>query len=99
MKVKVQLSKEAEKDVLESFRWYESEKKGLGDEFLKSLDFSLNVIGENPIAYSFRYKKLVRAYPMNRFPFLILYLVKEGFVDVVSVFHTSQNPKAWKKRI
>jgi plasmid stabilization system protein ParE len=99
MKVDIQLSKEAEKDVLRSFSWYESAKEGLGDEFLEALDFALKAIGENPKAYSFRYKKLVRAYLMDRFPFLIFYVLKKGSVDVISVFHTSQNPKVWKKRI
>lgn len=98
MKVDIRLSKEAEKDVLDSFSWYQSAKEGLGDEFLEVLESSLYAISENPQAYSFRYKKLVRAYPMDRFPFLILYVLKEGFVDVISIFHTSQNPKVWKKR-
>jgi hypothetical protein len=69
MKVDIQLSKEAEQDVLDSFSWYQSAREGLGDEFLEVLESSLNAISENPQAYSFRYKKLVRAYPINRFPF------------------------------
>ena len=38
MKVDIQLSKEAEQDVLDSFSWYQSAREGLGDEFLEVLE-------------------------------------------------------------
>lgn len=99
MRVNIQLSKEAEMDVLESFRWYESAKKGLGENFLNELDEALISISENPFAFSLRYKKIVRAFTMDRFPFLVYYSVNKEQVDVIAVFHTSKNPKVWKKRI
>ena len=51
MKVDIQLSKEAEKDVLKSFSWYESAKEGLGDEFLEALDFALKAKIPKPILF------------------------------------------------
>lgn len=33
-----QLSEEAESDVFDSYRWYEKQREGLGEEFMESLD-------------------------------------------------------------
>lgn len=99
MKFEVQLSEEAEEDVFESFNWYEKKQSGLGDEFLSEIQNSFQLIGKNPESYRIRYRQKVRAFVVDRFPFLILYIIKEKMVDVVSVFHTSRNPKTWKKRV
>lgn len=67
MKVEIQLSKEAEKDLLDSFSWYQSAREGLGDEFLEVLEFSLNAISENPKAYSIQ--KAGQGIPDGQIPF------------------------------
>jgi hypothetical protein len=38
MPYKYQLSEEAELDIYEGYFWYESQRKGLGEEFLDCLD-------------------------------------------------------------
>ncbi len=38
MPLNYQLSEEAESDVYKSYLWYEKQKTGLGEEFLKELD-------------------------------------------------------------
>ncbi|MBS1508091.1 MAG: type II toxin-antitoxin system RelE/ParE family toxin [Bacteroidetes bacterium] len=92
------LSREAEDDILEAYIWYEQQKSGLGEEFLDSLDKARYSILQNPATYRIRYKKKVRAYLVDRFPYLILYVVEKNEVNVISVFNTSRDPKVWKKR-
>jgi plasmid stabilization system protein ParE len=94
-----QLSEEAESDVYRSYLWYEKKKTGLGEEFLAALDAAKQVVVRNPKTYSVRYKKKVRAFVVDRFPFLILYIVDGNNIDVISVFNTNQHPKRWKKRV
>ena len=53
----------------------------------------------NPTTYQIRYKNKVRAFVVNRFPYLILYIVAADNIDVISVFNTHQHPKWWKKRL
>ena len=36
---------------------------------------------------------------MNRFPYLVLYVLEGKTIAVISVFHTGRNPKIWKKRV
>ncbi|MFC4870559.1 type II toxin-antitoxin system RelE/ParE family toxin [Negadavirga shengliensis] len=93
------LSGEAEADVYESYLWYESQRKGLGEEFLDALDAAGQAIGDDPMTYRIRYKKIVRAFVVDRFPYLVLYVVKGNDIDVISVFNTNQHPRRWKKRL
>ena len=93
------LSQEAEDDMLDAYAWYEKQKSGLGEEFLESLDKARQEIVHNPITYRFRYKKKVRAFLVDRFPYIILYVLTKKDLNVISVFNTSRDPKIWKKRI
>ncbi|PZX47599.1 type II toxin-antitoxin system RelE/ParE family toxin [Algoriphagus chordae] len=94
-----QLSEEAESDVYESYIWYETQQIGLGEKFLESINAAAQTIISNPKTYRIRYKKIVRAFVVNRFPYLILYVVNGNNIDVIAVFNTNQHPKKWKKRL
>jgi len=93
------LSGEAESDVYDSYVWYENKKEGLGEEFLDALDTAERAVSDNPLIYSLRYKKIVRAFVVDRFPYLVLYVVNGNDIDVISVFNTNQHPRRWKKRV
>ena len=92
------LSQEAEEDILEAYIWYEQQRAGFGEEFLESLDKAHQAIIQNPATYRIRYKKKVRAYLVDRFPFIILYALEKKDVNVISIFNTSRDPQTWKKR-
>lgn len=93
------LSQEAEDDILEAYLWYEEQRPGLGEEFLESLDKAHQSIMQNPSTYRTRYKKKARAFLVDRFPYVILYVLEKQEVNVISVFNTSRDPQIWKKRI
>jgi plasmid stabilization system protein ParE len=93
------LSKEAEDDMLEAYIWDEQQKSGLREEFLESLDKASLAIVQSPDAYRIRYNQKVRAFVVERFPYLILYTLQRNDVNVIAVFNTSRNPKTWKKRV
>lgn len=92
------LSQEAENDMLEAYIWYEEQKAGLGEEFLEALEKARYTLLQNPATYRVRYKKKVRAFLVDRFPYLILYVLKNNEVNVISVFNTSRDPQVWKER-
>ena len=99
MAYKYRLSEEAELDVFESYIWYEKQKEGLGEEFLDTLDVAEQAITSNPLTYQIRYKKMVRAFVVDRFPYLVLYIVNGSNIDVIAVFNTNKHPDRWKKRL
>ncbi len=93
-----QFSEEAEMDIFEGYFWYESQKTGLGEKFLDSLDHAERAIKRNPNSYRVRYKD-VRGFLVERFPYIIIYVVKGDHIDVISVFNTNKDPGSWKNRI
>ena len=93
------LSEEAEADVRDSYLWYEQQKVDLGEEFLMALDAAEKTIVRNPRASRIRFKKKVRAHVVDRFPYLILYIIEQDDINVISVFNTPQHPGKWKQRI
>lgn len=99
MQYEYRISGPALQDIEEAYLWYEKEQPGLGESFLAALDQAEKVITANPETYRFWFKKKVRGYVLRRFPFLILYVLKSDYIDVLAVYHTSQHPDKWKVRI
>ena len=97
MKYDVVIKEEADEDVANAFSWYEDQKEGLGERFLLCLDEYYDVISENPHIFQAKYNARRQAI-LKRFPYVIIYEVEENTVVVYAVFHTSQNPKKWKKK-
>lgn len=74
--------------------WFEQQKQGLGIQFIEEVEKELVLIQNSPKLFA-RRKKNYRECLVKPFPFLIVYRidqVKESIV-VLSVFHTSKNPK------
>lgn len=86
---------EAENDVLEIAKRYESKKDFLGIEFVDEIENKLKLIQNNPLHYQIRYKK-TRFGLVKRFPFAIHFTIEGDKVIVLAVFATSQDPQTWK---
>lgn len=88
------LSGKAQKEISKAWEWYEDRQRGLGDRFLKELKNRISLIEQNPDRYPSRYKSFKET-SIPVFPFLIIYRIskKKKVVRIVSVFHTSLNPK------
>jgi len=86
----------AEKDIAETYKWYNQEQEGLGDTFLDQLERSLEFIKKTPAQYQIRFKD-VRMVKVNRFPICIHYTIEENTVFVHAALSTSRDPQLWKK--
>lgn len=77
-----------------SWDWYEERLKGLGDKFVKEVIERISDIQESPDRYPARYKNYKET-SIDTFPFLIIYRInkRRKLIRIVSVFHTSRNPK------
>ena len=47
----VRIAPAAERDIVAAYSWYENQKEGLGDGFIKSVDQAVERIGLYPQAY------------------------------------------------
>jgi plasmid stabilization system protein ParE len=91
---KIVFSTTAEKELEESFNWYEKKTAGLGERFVVVIDNSLVSICSNPEAYSNKRTKY-REFVVDDFPYIIVYelITKDHIINILHVFHTSRNPK------
>ena len=81
----------------EAYRWYETQKPGLGDEFLDCIDEMLNRLSTMPEAYPAVYRDVRRAV-VKQFPYAIYYRTVSSRVIVTAIFHSRRNPKSWQRR-
>jgi len=98
MKYELIVKPEAEKDLFETFEWYEERRKGLGYDFLLQVETGLRFIEKNPLAFPKKYKG-TRRHLIKRFPYTIIYHVEDAKVIVFGVIYGGRDPKWIKKRI
>ena len=89
---------EADDDVVGAYDWYESREPGLGEDFLRSVEACVRGIQRHPEMYLAAIDEFRRA-PIRRFPFEIVYELTIDSITIYSVFHCSQDPEKWRKRL
>jgi toxin ParE1/3/4 len=91
MAYRLLISFEARQEAMAVFAYYEEQKAGLGDEFLAELEKYYAKLSSNPLAYSFmNNSKIIRDIYLNRFPYIIIFIVIEQQVNVLSVRHANR---------
>ena len=98
MTYEVLLRPEAEVDIQEAYRWYELQAKGLGEEFIRTLDACFSVLQRSPGAFAPVHGNVRRAL-LRRFPYCIFYLVESDRVIILGCFHVRRNPRQWQSRV
>ena len=87
------LSDEARHDELVSYRYYEEQRAGLGEEFLGDLENCYLALSKHPEYFTFTdNRKTLRKMRLKRFPFLIIFEISGNVIFVYSVHHTSRFP-------
>jgi plasmid stabilization system protein ParE len=94
---RVVLRQRAHNDLRSGFEWYERQRPGLGESFLLAVEERLENIAAFPDANRLIYRQVRRAV-VERFPYLIFYVVKAERVDVLAVLHHARNPADWPSR-
>ena len=98
MTYRLLIQPEAEADLDEACRWYESQRSGLGGEFIEYVEEVFQRICETPELHAVVYRT-VRQTLVKRFPYVVCYVLERDRVDVAAVFHGHRDPTAWKSRV
>jgi mRNA-degrading endonuclease RelE of RelBE toxin-antitoxin system len=102
MKWKVVARPEGENDVLEAANWYDSQRAGLGDEFVEEVLAVFDALEVNPLLHCRRHptKNIRWRYP-ERFPYRVIYEVieKENLVVIAAVIHAPRHDRVWRRRV
>jgi hypothetical protein len=88
----------AKAEFMAAILYYNGQSEGLGYEFAAEVSRTLERIVQYPDAW-FRLSKRTRRCRTNRFPYGLIYQVREDILLIVAVMHLSRNPETWKSRI
>ncbi len=81
-----------------SVEFYEKQQINLGLEFLEEVYLTIYRIIEFPQASS-KQSKNTRKCLINRFPFAVIYQIKQNEIFIVAITHMARKPGYWKERI
>jgi toxin ParE1/3/4 len=91
------LRPEAEAEMTEAYVWYEARSRGLGADFLLSIDAVLQAAARNPGQFPVVHHGIRRGLT-KRFPYQVFFLGDDQKVIVLAVFHAKRNPERWQNR-
>lgn len=85
-------------DIEDAFRWYESRRPGLGEEFLLALNSTRDRILEHPEAYPVLHRATRRTLILRRFPYGLFYRIYGDTIVIVACMHAKRDPRRWQRR-
>ena len=91
------LEPEAQADLGEAFLWYETQRLGLGSEFLAEVALVLERIERMPESFAIIRGQTRRAL-LHRFPYAVFYVFDPDVVGVTAVMHGRRDPRRWQER-
>lgn len=85
-------------DIKTAYDWYESQRVGLGEDFLLTLEESYVKITRTPKIYQDIYKT-VRRKLVSMFPYGIYFVIRNDSIIVLAILHTKREPLKWQDRV
>lgn len=82
------------RDLAAAFGYYEEQTKGLGEKFLAAVDSVFEAIERYPEVFA-QIHGAVRRGLVSPFPYAVFYRVESKRVVILTVLHTSRDPKLW----
>ncbi|MEZ6059210.1 MAG: type II toxin-antitoxin system RelE/ParE family toxin [Planctomycetaceae bacterium] len=98
MTLPVELHPEAIVESRASRLWYSERSSKLADEFLDELDIGIAQIGQFPTRWP-TFLHGTRHYLMRRFPYVIVYRIREESIQIIAVAHCNREPGYWSARL
>ena len=86
----------AGRDLAAAYGWYESQRTGLGEQFLAAVNASFDLIGPFPEMFAVAQGDVRRAI-VSRFPYAVFYRVEPRRIVVLAVLHTARDPRRWPR--
>lgn len=88
----------AENEFLDAISYYNMQSEGLGYEFAAEVKKTIERIIQYPEAWT-KLSKRTRRCRTNRFPYGVIYQIREETLLIVAVMHLSREPQNWKSRL
>lgn len=88
---------EAEEEYWAAVEYYEKQKPGLGTRLHEEIRKNAQLILDNPYMWPENSDSTRRAL-LGRFPYALIYKIKDDIIWITAVAHTSKEPGYWKNR-
>jgi len=94
MNYQITYRERATKEYIKSISWYKERSTYAAENFINSINKTLEGIASNPYIKRNTYKQFYEA-QAKIFPFSIIYFIEEPIsrIVIVSIFHHSRNPR------
>jgi plasmid stabilization system protein ParE len=96
--MKIRFFAPAEAEFLEAISYYNLQSEGLGYEFAAEVKRTIQRIIQYREAWA-KLSERTRRCRTNRFPYGVIYQVREDTLLIVAVMHLSREPQTWKSRL
>jgi plasmid stabilization system protein ParE len=96
--MKVEFLEPARAEFLEAVEYYNQQREGLGLEFAEEVRATIERIIQFPEAW-LPISKRTRRCRTNRFPFGIIYQMRDEILLIIAVMHLHREPRSWRTRI
>ncbi len=85
-------------ELLDAIEYYNEQSEGLGYEFANEVRNTIKRISLHPKAWT-KLSNRTRRCRCNRFPYGILYQIREKELLIVAIMHLHREPDYWKDRL
>jgi hypothetical protein len=82
----------------DAIQYYEASERGLGLELAKEVYSAIQRVSEYPEAWS-PMSQNTRRCLVNRFPFGVIFQLKDGMLRIIAVANLHRRPGYWKDRV
>lgn len=100
--MKLRLAVAAQADFQSAANWYDTQRDGLGDEFLEELASAIKEIERDPLRFArvtaARTRREVRTYRLKRFPYSVVYERIGDEFTLIAVAHAKRRLNYWLRR-
>jgi hypothetical protein len=97
MTYRIEYLLEVADELAESYNWYESQRTGLGTQFLTQLGGTLEAVRERPLSFAAIDPNVRRAL-VRRFEFAVFFMLEGDVLVVLAISHARRSPTVWKRR-
>jgi toxin ParE1/3/4 len=97
MTLRVVYRRAAQAEFMDAAIWYEQQRIGLGEEFVREIEVAVNKAAESPKSYPTAFGDVRRAVA-RRFPYSIFFRERGDLLVVLAVFHGKRDPQVWQRR-
>jgi len=97
MAVAFGIRRAATAEIEQAFDWYESQRLGLGLEYLTAIEATLARIRREPLVFPVVYRDVRRAL-VRRFPYALFFVATANRITILACTHLRRDPRRWQSR-